>query len=313
MRAPTSADTLRILIEDFRRFLPAIEEARPSEDFEREFHARLDLIENLSTEMPDSRAGLMHELFEACDVLDRSDCHYRGRRKPLGYAGDFKMIDFIYCRHLSKDPVGRLWDEFFHRQLAPRSVVNRKTYFVDLVHALSAGERRPWSILDIASGPCRDLAEAFEGLNGASEGAIVHCVDSDAASIDFASALLEPFQAHAEIAFARQNALKLRPTQRYDLVWSAGLFDYLEDRVATILLRKMWSWAQPGGSLVVGNFHEGQAGRTYMEWCGEWFLIHRSADRLRTLAEKAGIPSEAVEIDYEPLEVCVFLKATKPR
>ncbi len=311
MRAPTSANTLRILIDDFRRFLPTLSKDRTISDFDTEFHDRLDLIDRLSMESRESRSELMRDFFDACVLLDKSDCHRRGRHKPLGYAGDYQMIDFIYQKHVAADPIGRLWDEFFHRQLAPRSVRNRKAHFVGLVHRLSSRGGEPLSILDIASGPCRDLAEAFGAMNGTKKGTVVHCVDTDERSIDYASRLLEPVKDEVEVTFAHCNALKYRPSRVYDLVWSAGLFDYLEDRYAALLLRKMWKWTQPGGSLVVGNFHRGQRGRTYMEWCGQWFLIHRSANELRALAAQAGIPADAVTIDYEPLRVCLFLTACK--
>jgi len=102
-------------------------------------------------------------------------------------------------------------------------------------------------------------------------------------------------------------------SRTYDLVWSAGLFDYLEDRFATILLRKMWRWTAPGGSMVVGNFHKGHRGRAYIEWCGDWILIHRSAEDLRALAQRAGIPDLAIRIEYEPLGVGLFLCVEKPK
>jgi len=64
--------------------------------------------------------------------------------------------------------------------------------------------------------------------------------------------------------------------------------------------------------MVVGNFHKGHRGRAYIEWCGDWILIHRDADDLKELARQAGIPEASVRIEYEPLRVGIFLCVEKP-
>jgi len=107
------------------------------------------------------------------------------------------------------------------------------------------------------------------------------------------------------------NVVRIRPSRQYDLVWSAGLFDYLNDRLATVLLKRMWSWTKAGGTCVIGNFHASNPSRKYMEWCGDWCLIHRTDDDMRQLCRDAGIPAERVTITHEPLGVCVFALLTK--
>ena len=56
--------------------------------------------------------------------------------KPHGYAGDFVIIERIYQGWLSPKPHLVNWDRFFHAQEAPRAIVNRKKYFLDMLNSL---------------------------------------------------------------------------------------------------------------------------------------------------------------------------------
>jgi extracellular factor (EF) 3-hydroxypalmitic acid methyl ester biosynthesis protein len=95
------------------------------------------------------------------------------------------------------------------------------------------------------------------------------------------------------------------------LIWSAGLFDYLNNRPATLLLRRLWRWVPPGGELVIGNFSTANSTRAYMEFMGSWTLHHRTESDLASLACQAGIPDNAIRIEHEPEKVNLFLHAKR--
>jgi hypothetical protein len=48
-----------------------------------------------------------------------------------------------------------------------------------------------------------------------------------------------------------------------------------------------------------------------MEWCGDWFLIHRTEPEMVLLCEQAGIPRENICFDQKPLDMSIFCKAEK--
>lgn len=73
----------------------------------------------------------------------------------------------------------------------------------------------------------------------------------------------------------------------------------------------MWDWTTEGGRIVFGNFHPGNPNRNAMEWCWEWFLNYRSANDMRMLCDKAGIPQSCVKIEQEPLVICLFCVVTR--
>jgi len=227
--------------------------------------------------------------------------------KPHGYAGDFEVIDRIYQCWISPDPRLAKWDEFFHTQAAPRAVRNRKTYFQSWLRQWEEQNPTPEiRVLNIASGPCRDV---FEYLNGYQNSrAFFECVDQETKAIAYAKNVCRGFLDRIE--FYQANALRYRPVRPPHLIWSAGLFDYLNDRIAISLLRRMWRWLPSGGELVVGNFSLANSSRGWME-LGDWILQHRSESDLTTLARQAGIPESAIRVDCEPEKVNLFLHAKR--
>jgi extracellular factor (EF) 3-hydroxypalmitic acid methyl ester biosynthesis protein len=261
----------------------------------------------------DVRAGVVSTEVVKAFVGEVTEKHFTGslqaaaRAKPHGYSGDFEIIDSIYSLRLSGDPKLRLWDMFFQAQAAPCAVRNRKAFFHQLLNGLPAttdGSRL--RVLNVGCGPARDLREWF--LSGPAAQIFFDCVEMDAKAIQYASGLCRPFLQHIE--FYHENALRYVPSRGYDLVWSAGLFDYLNDRVFVRLLKALLAVVKPGGELVVGNFSEFNPSRDYMEIFGDWHLVHRSREQLLSLAERAGAGPGAAKVLWEPEGVNLFLQIT---
>lgn len=225
--------------------------------------------------------------------------------RQFGYSGDFQIIDHIYTRHLTIAPHLRLWDLYFHAQAAPVAVRNRKAYFQQLMGGHLAKHSRPdaLQVLNIASGPGRDMREFFQENPDAK----VHldCVEMDARAIQHAASLCANWQ--ERVTFHHRNVLRFTPTRGYDLVWSAGLFDYLTDKVFVHLLQNLLRVSQPGGEVVIGNFSDFNPSRDYMELLGHWNLHHRSRETLISLALEAGAKADQIEIFWEPEGVNYFL------
>lgn len=226
--------------------------------------------------------------------------------KPHGYAGDFEIIDRIYQHWLSPDPHLAKWDECFHTLAAPRAVRNRKGYF----HAwLWQWEERNVAheirVLNLGCGSARDV---FEYLSCHEDSRVVfECVDHEAKAIACAQNICANFLQRIELR--QGNALRYRPSRQPQLIWSAGLFDYLNDRVCTTLLRRLWRLLPPSGELVIGNFSPANSTRAWMELFGGWKLEHRTESELIMLARQAGIPDTAISIKQEPENVNLFLHA----
>lgn len=227
-------------------------------------------------------------------------------QKPHGYAGDYEIIDRIYQQSISDNPHLANWDRFFHSHSAPKAVRNRVSYFLDQVWKTHLHHPDEARILNVASGPGRDMLEALKVLGKAP----VHfdCVDQDKEAIEYASHLCQDYK--EQITFFHCNVFRFKPQKQYHLIWSAGLFDYFSDSLFKRVLNRLLPSLATGGTLVIGNFGERNPSRGYMELF-EWILHHRSEERLRRLAEECGVPSSHISIGQEPEGVNLFLHIAK--
>jgi extracellular factor (EF) 3-hydroxypalmitic acid methyl ester biosynthesis protein len=96
-----------------------------------------------------------------------------------------------------------------------------------------------------------------------------------------------------------------------DLIYSAGLFDYLNQRSFSALLAGLYDALAPGGHLCVGNVGSHNTSRYTMEYTLDWFLIHRSADELMEFARELTPAPRRIEVDSEPTGVNLFLRIWK--
>jgi len=222
-------------------------------------------------------------------------------RKPHGYAGDYEIIDRIYRGYTARAPHLSRWDRFFQSTPAAQAVRNRKAYFQELVRSMAAARGR-LDVLNVASGPGRDVREYLEAHRSAR--VRFDCIDKDAAALAYARELCAAFK--HRVRFIRGNALSFRAETRYDLVWSAGLFDYFDDRVFRRVLPRLLAAVAPGGQLVVGNFSDANPNRAYMHLL-EWDLHHRSPDHLLALAGQCGIAAHRLRIGQESQGINLFL------
>lgn len=298
-------------IDEFAAFLPTIYEM-PMRSFENELHLRLNDIVAGSDNYPQQRKSIRQMLFERTDKeLIKGYMNSQMRLKPFGYAGDFRVIDWMYKRVYDPELENQIWDDFCHEQHAGESVRNRKEHLKNVITGIVARKKRPIKVLDFASGPCRDIAEAIDLAGEGITGSFIHLVDIEPKAIEYAQKVTKPYAKIVNFRWECANVFRFRSEERYDLVWSAGLFDYLNDKLATALIAKMWQHTAEGGEMIVGNFHPRNPTRNYMEWCMDWLLIHRTEDELTQLGIAAGIPEKNITIEQEPLGVCIFLRARK--
>jgi extracellular factor (EF) 3-hydroxypalmitic acid methyl ester biosynthesis protein len=252
-----------------------------------------------------SRESVFAELAAANLLVDGDSIQGHCLSKPYGYAGDFEIIDRLYTQWVSPNDQLAPWDRFLHRQPATKAVRNRKEYFKGLLDALHA--RGGGRVLKVALGPGRSMHEWLD----ANPDANIHfdCVDIDDKAIAYTQALNAR---HADkITYHHRNVLHFKPLGTYDLVWSAGLFDYFSDRAFKTICRRLWPAVAENGQLVIGNFDVGNPTRAYMEVLCDWNLHHRSPAELRRLIVDSGIGASRIHIGVEPEGVNLFIHAMK--
>jgi extracellular factor (EF) 3-hydroxypalmitic acid methyl ester biosynthesis protein len=299
------------LNEAFERFSKTVSEIDQADlaDIKNRIFSEIDKIAELIDQAPEPEQE-RERFFELCHMFDQSLMHQRTRWKPMGYAGDFLVIDWIYTHKTADSGQGRKFDELFHMYEAAQAVRNRKDFFIRTCAELSKRKDSRIDVLDLGCGSCRDVLEAHRICNNGVQYHF-HCVDHEPKAIEYARSLLQGTDAESFIRLENRNVFSLHTSKQYDLVWSAGLFDYLNDRAASMLIRKCWKFLKPDGIFVFGNFSPENPTRKGMELVSKWNLLHRTANQLIQICRTSGVETRSVEVESESLGINLFCRIQK--
>jgi diguanylate cyclase (GGDEF)-like protein/PAS domain S-box-containing protein len=281
--------------------MPFVERGGPEPSEYIELNDYYSSINSMLKEGKISRAQIRELWVAGGEVFSEDTMQGFVCKKPHGYHGDYEIIDRIYMEWISPKKHLENWDKFFHWQAAPKAVRNRKKYFKNILSEIDQSQVIEPAVLNVGSGPCRDIYE-YKCKHPLSK---IHfdCLDMDSKAIEYSKQLLNG----SNITFFCENAFRFRSEKQYDLIWSAGLFDYLDNEKFVFLLRSLMKMLTINGKMVIGNFSTLNPSRNYMEF-GEWFLFHRDITELTELAGKAGVDPDSVSIESEATGVNLFLK-----
>jgi extracellular factor (EF) 3-hydroxypalmitic acid methyl ester biosynthesis protein len=282
--------------KNYEEILPVIEKFGPDEN---EYQYLYQLVNSIRNE---DECLAFRELIKP--ILNKNTMYGHGYEKPLGYSGDYLLIEKIYKEYVSEDPRFTKWDKHYQANGAAHAVRNRKSYFIKTLEQLYYLSVLPTKVLILGSGPATDVYEFFTKHPDADVS--FDLLDIDQCAIDYAAKKNEKFL--DKINFIRMNVLRFFPGKKYDLIWSAGLFDYLNDRLFTGLVRRFKDNLNLNGEMIIGNFSPGNPTKRIMEVVSDWYLIHRSNKQLTDIAVQAGIPRGSVHVDHEPLGINLFLR-----
>lgn len=238
------------------------------------------------------------------NVLENDTVFGHTFKKPFGYAGDFLLIEKIYQKYETHDPLFKRWDKFYHSHDATEAVRNRKSFFIKKVKELVTNQQQV-DILILGCGPATDVYEFFSQTDQRYN-IKFDLVDIDSHAIEYASEKNCDFLEY--INFTRANVIKFTTEDNYDLIWSAGLFDYLDDQLFVFLLRRFVDNLKENGQIIIGNFSPLNPTIKVMEVMTEWHLNYRDEKHLKLLANHVGIDNERITVEKEPLGINLFLK-----
>jgi extracellular factor (EF) 3-hydroxypalmitic acid methyl ester biosynthesis protein len=254
----------------------------------------------------ESLAHPIREMFHA-DPFTR-----RSFEKPRGYAGDAVMLDYIYgvCPPPpDTSDVGRKIFDFTTAAPASQSVRARRDILARAVDDTADRFPAP-NVLAIACGHLREAALS----RAVADGRIGQYValDQDAQSlavVERTCAGLGVCTVNASVKGIIAGKVKFRDQH---LVYAAGLYDYLADRLATRLTKILFDMLAPGGRLLIANFAPTLRDIGYMETYMGWKLIYRTPDEMQSLADE--IPRAQIfsgRTFWDDHHNIVFLSLTK--
>jgi extracellular factor (EF) 3-hydroxypalmitic acid methyl ester biosynthesis protein len=249
---------------------------------------------------------------------------HRSFVKPLGYAGDYEMVNMMldepdrgpntYARlintaHVAVGPAAA------HRNRIEMLV----TYLLDEA-ARAKNEGRQLRVLNVGCGPAAEVVRLLQRSELA-DNCRFDLMDFNEPTLAFARERLERVRsAHGrktEFTWHHQSIHELLREARkpgygsgrqYDLVYCAGLYDYLTDRVCALLTRLFYSFTAPGGLVVATNVHPANPVRYYMDFLVEWHLEYRDVEQMLDVARGLG-PAKG---HTDSTGVNVFVEVRKP-
>jgi extracellular factor (EF) 3-hydroxypalmitic acid methyl ester biosynthesis protein len=250
--------------------------------------------------------------------------------KPLGYAGDYKMIEMmIQSPYQGKSLFAKIINVWLIGQLLTRAHQNRIVLLEQKILEETIRvkkESRPAKILSIGCGP------AFEIFNFLKRGPI--CSYSDFTLLDFNQETLEYVQnnlknvgqnfSKASCNFIKKSVMQIIKDdgqslckfahQGFDYIYCAGLFDYLSDKVCKQLMDVFYAILAPNGLLLVTNAATdyGNTKPFYfsMDYILDWNLLYRGRRELMELVPKKSKP-ENVSVFSENTGTNLFLEIRK--
>jgi extracellular factor (EF) 3-hydroxypalmitic acid methyl ester biosynthesis protein len=258
----------------------------------------------------------------------RSPVLARSITKPRGYAGDYvQMIQYNQLDNEGDTAFGRFLHHVGREFPLGRTVVARQGYLASEVARIYESEARP-KIVSLASGPAFELQLFLRDVGRIEKPVEIVLVDQDPLALTYAQDELDrvlatvPGRDLVQVSCVNSSVKQiLRPPDKHqaqfleeflggsNLTYSAGLLDYLPDKVAAPLVTRLFELLDSPGTLLVGNMKETPASTWIMEHGMSWSLIWREEEALASLAE--GIGNAAMETTLDPSGNCVFLKATK--
>lgn len=234
--------------------------------------------------------------------------------KPLGYPGDFQFMNCIYDASRTGDSVyARIMHQLGREEVLAATVLDRCQFLMKQIrHAIQQSVSRGASevrICSIGAGPARELEEVLLNV-GVPARVAVWLVDQDENALGFAYERLQRAArssgANVQVncrfisfrEMVRDSAL-MSEMAGQDLIYSAGLFDYLRQEVAQKLVTDLVPLVGPQGRLLIGNAALAEGVRWVPEFVLDWQLRYRTVAEMEDLGSRLprGLKREVLRDD----------------
>lgn len=268
---------------------------------------------------PEDENVLWGYLFkEAFPFIMRSRFAERAYYKPKGYAGDFLMMEHIYLNQPEGDgKIGKLVDAWLLQRPGTKAIRGRRKLLSGQLETISRQrleQGETIQIMNLACGPNRELFDFLSNCDYSSKIEAL-CVDIDSEALQYTNQHVNTFPHMASIRFMNENLVKWalgKVSQNIgmqDIIYSAGLSDYLDRKLFQALVSRCHEHLKPGGQLVIGNFAPFDD-QLFMDHILQWELIYRTEDELKELFIDTPF-GKNVRIISEQEQVNLFAVATK--
>lgn len=219
------------------------------------------------------------------DVLMQDPLTERAFNRPRGYAGDAILLDMIYFpKKMDLSGTTSLGQQLY-KYTVNTSVCRTLTKRVRLASSYidKVAEQKPNArVLSVACGHCRE-AEFSRAIQN-DELAELVALDSDSASLKFINQQYGSYRINKAHLSVSDLIKGTNDIGQFDLIYSAGLYDYLGNRFAQKLTVQLYKMLAPGGKLILINIAPDYNEIGFVESYMNWAMIGRGKTELLDLA-----------------------------
>jgi extracellular factor (EF) 3-hydroxypalmitic acid methyl ester biosynthesis protein len=223
---------------------------------------------------------------------------YRTFKKPLGYAGDYEMVNMILRNEFEGASIfAKLFNHMLLQAPPAEAHRNRIDYLVRAIVEAAEEKAREGQRLRVLNLGCGPAEEVSRVLKSAEVSDVIDFVllDFNDETISYTKAKLEEAKVRygrtAEITFQKKSVhqvLKMASKggfqeTEYDFIYCAGLFDYFSQKVCRKMVELFASMLAPGGEVLVTNVADTNPVSDWMEYVMAWDLIYRSREEMEDL------------------------------
>ncbi|QCB48049.1 class I SAM-dependent methyltransferase [Hydrogenophaga sp. PAMC20947] len=250
---------------------------------------------------------------------------YRTFVKPLGYAGDYEMVNQLLGdpRQGSSTYIQVVNATFLRAAVAEahRNRIDVLVTYLRRAAALAESEGRLIRILNIGCGPAVEIQRLVASDVDLSRLQFT-LIDFSRETLDYTrekvsqAAALSGTALHVSYVQESVHELLKRAVRArhadasedlYDFIYCAGLFDYLSDKVCSRLIRYFVSKSRRGARMLLTNVHASNPERHGMEHLLEWHLIYRDERQMLEIMADVHAP---IDLYTDPTGVNLFAETT---
>lgn len=290
--------------------------------FERFEDAAKDIDESARSAHEILARRQLHPLLLCAPFLNR--CF----TKPLGYAGDYEMVNMMLRNPLEGGSLfAKVVNFWFVRQAPAEAHRNRIDYLyqhIGLTALRVIHEKRAAQVISIGCGPAQEI-QRYLAEHRLNECVVVSLLDFNEETLAYTRRLMDEIKARYELetpihyikksvhTLLKENSRRVEsPSEKkYDLVYCAGLFDYLSDQVCQHLMDLMYDWVAPGGMLIATNVDACNPRKLTMDYIMAWHLIYRNSAQMLALKPAAASKDDCV-VRSDSTGVNVYIEVKKP-
>ncbi len=250
---------------------------------------------------------------------------HRTYHKPNGYAGDYEMMNMI---HRNQPEGNSLFEKMIHfllvSQWPARSVRNRIAHLREHIFNETARLSRTGKvarILNVGCGPAKEVQDFLKETQLSDEADFTLVDFNQETLVHAGDKLVEIKRQQSRRTMVRAQQMSvfelLKRTrqndcggEKFDLIYCAGLFDYLAPDTCRALIDLWYDSLLPGGLMLIANMDDSKPFRNFIEFVLDWQLLYRDSNEfLAAVPERC---REFTRVIAEPTSVNLFLHIRKP-